>query len=425
MINDIERNVLGAILRCEPDQQLEFYSNIGEKYFLDKRNKEIFVAFGTSLLAKKKINALTLLELKANQKLKLTIKEIESFTADINFNFDVYDHIKLLKERYFKTELEKVLDNRINEIKSLKLYDEINPVKDKIITELSGIDIEAESDFINHNENLKRIKDNIKHGKKIEGYSWGIKDLDTITSGIVSPLVYVIGGLKKSGKTRFIIGLRKVLAQQNIIAPFLSLEVPSFEVTKLTISAELEINDLKLRASGLMSNIERELVENNNINFDLFPTECVAGLGLGQVINRIRKYSILFPEQPILIDYIQRIEHNTNKQAQELEHISKSLADAARNYNVPLIILSQMQNIAERESPSIAHLKGSGGIAEAADVIMVIDNIYRRTKNEEKRNIFSLLLEQRYGDSATIEVYGDLSICKFKDLIIEKDDPFA
>ena len=410
---DIERSILGTILISTPEEQLDFYSNCGEKYFLDQRNKEIFNAFGHALLAKKKINTLVLVELQKNDSIGLTIEEIKSLNKDISYNFTIEEHIKLLKERYYKQSVAEKIKKSISDIEKLKLYDEIKPIKEDLIVQLSSIDIEHDSNFIDHKENLIKLQTNLNSERKIEGYSWGIRELDIYTSGIVSPLVYVIGGLKKSGKSRFLIGLRKELAKQGIPTPILSLEMPSYEITKLTLASEYGYNDIKLRAGGFMTKEEKTQINSAEINFDLFPTECISGLDLGAVLTRIRRYSTLFPNAPILIDYIQRINHNTQKQAQELEWISKSIADAARKYNVPIIILSQMANIAERETPTIGHLKGSGGIAEAADVIMLLDNIYRRTKKDEKKNIFSITLEQRYGDSAVFEIYGDLGTCRF------------
>ena len=95
--------------------------------------------------------------------------------------------------------------------------------------------------------------------------------------------------------------------------------------------------------------------------------------------------------------------------------ISVAIADATREYNMPVILLSQLSNFAEREGASIGALKGSGGIGEAADVILLLDNLYRKNKSEENKNKMDIYIEQRYGDSGKIELATDLSWCRFAD----------
>ena len=70
----------------------------------------------------------------------------------------------------------------------------------------------------------------------------------------------------------------------------------------------------------------------------------------------------------------------------------------------------------ERETPNMGHLIGSGGIGEAADVIFLFDNIYRRTKNETDKNKIDIYIEQRHGDSGKAELYADLGSCNFRNL---------
>ena len=120
-----------------------------------------------------------------------------------------------------------------------------------------------------------------------------------------------------------------------------------------------------------------------------------------------------------MIDYIQRISHDRNRQAFELEDISIKLADSARQNNIALILLSQLNAAGEREAPNMGHLKGSGGIGEAADTILLMDNLYRRTKSEKDRNKLDVYIEQRHGDSGKLELYADLGSCRFGNLADE------
>jgi len=76
-------------------------------------------------------------------------------------------------------------------------------------------------------------------------------------------------------------------------------------------------------------------------------------------------------------------------------------------------MLSQLSNLAEKEIPSISHLKGTGGLAEASDTIMIFDNISRRNKNESNRSRIDIEITQRYGESGRLSIYADLGRCFF------------
>jgi replicative DNA helicase len=119
--------------------------------------------------------------------------------------------------------------------------------------------------------------------------------------------------------------------------------------------------------------------------------------------------------QVVFIDYLQRIVHNKNRDAQELEEISNIIADATREEGIAIILLSQMQNIAENEIPTIGHLKGSGGIGESADTILLLDNIARRTHKDTDKGNMDIYVEQRYGDSGKVELLCDLGTLWFGD----------
>jgi len=87
----------------------------------------------------------------------------------------------------------------------------------KLIVDLNSKDLNTTSTFINPIEFVKKIDDNLSKEKALEGPSWGLAELDVYTSGIETPRLIVLGGLKKSGKTKFVINTRYQLYKQNIV----------------------------------------------------------------------------------------------------------------------------------------------------------------------------------------------------------------
>jgi replicative DNA helicase len=411
----IEKQVISGLLLCK--DQLDVYSEIKPEYFTNIRLREIFIQCGSVLLGSKKLDIITLHE-QCNENLKdYNVAELTNLQSEVSSAANLKSHVLLLKEKHYKRELEKTIEQYHEEIKSGSNTDDIDKLKNDLIADLSSLDFTSRSEFISIKEHTEHIDKNLMSDKTIEGHSWGLKDLDLMTSGIVKPRMYVIGGLKKGGKTRFLMHLRKALYFQGIPSPFLSLEMPAYEITKLTYSTFCGIEDTKFRSISYMSSEEKHRYNGfkKEIDENLLPTECISGLDISQVLQRMKRYSKLYPNGVILIDYLQRISHDENRQAQELEGISKKIADSCRANNVSVVVLSQLNNSAEHVQPTTGHLKGSGGIGEASDSIILLDNVYRRTKEERDKGLIQFILEQRYNDSGIVKAYANLGWCEFRD----------
>jgi len=293
---------------------------------------------------------------------------------------------------------------------------EIEKAKSQMIINLSGNLIDSESKFLDYRKMETLLMDNLKKEKqsKIDGYSFGISDLDVITNGILTPKLYTIGALKKAGKTRFVIQTIRELIKQGIPTAFLSLEVPEYEVYKMLKASFIGMDDSQLR-SGTLNYLSKDDVEKLKgvaFNPDDLMIECNNGLNLSDILKRIRKYSQL-GSKVIFIDFFQRITHDIKNKVNELEEIAQRLADTTREYDIALFMLSQLSNLAEKETPSLSHLKGTGGLAEASDTIMILDNVYRRTRDERFKDRIDIEITQRYGESGNLSIYADLGKCAF------------
>ena len=406
---NLERTMIGELMQINLDDRIDAIIELDKDgIFLEHSYKQIFDTIVE--LSLKKIEPDPINIFQNNQ--SISSKEIQAIYSEVISPAYYKDHIFGLKSRKYKNEILKIISANFATLNNGVHGEDIDEIKNGLIADLSGIEFQNKSEFIDFDLLDEKLFKHIKSGNKIEGYSWGVSDLDRWTSGIVVPRVHIIGGLKKAGKSRFLIHTIKSLYLQQVPTAFLSLEMPAYEVNKLLKSALTGIDDIKLRSGGFISSQELEDIKQTKINKSI-GVEVKSGLDLGQVISRIRRYAKL-GFKVVCIDYIQRIKHETKNEAQELEKISTTLADAAREYNVALIILAQLNAMAEREPPNLGHLKGSSGIGEAADTILLIDNVYRRTK--ERKNEIDLYCEQRYGDSGKLTMFADLGSCSFRDL---------
>lgn len=423
-INDrLEQRVLADILVSEYDMQVEAVMRLSPQDFSVSHCRNNFIRISEVLFKeRKKVDILAYQQWLSSSLDYYDIDEIIKL-QDGNPD-DLVSHVKLLKIRNYRNKIMDLYKQTTIEINSAPDLDGIEEAKTKMITGLASLEFASKAEFVKPEEFITQIDYNLTKKNVIEGYSWGIGKLDAITSGIVVPRLIVLGGLKKTGKSRMVINTRERLAEQGIHSVFLSLEMPAYEITKLSLSRHAMIDEFKLRSGALISREEKTKYENakRTINWDLMQTECASGVNVNQVIMKLRRYSKQYPNCVVFIDYLQRISYNIHKEAQELQMICNKIADAAREYNISIVLLSQLANSAEREGVSIGSLKGSGGIGESADIIILLENLYRKQKTEENKNKMDVYIEQRYGDSGKIELYTDLSTCMFGDLVEQPKD---
>jgi len=414
--NEIELAVIGhflmSVYEFEKNIKLDALCEVSEDLFLSESNKEIIRGISKLLISGEDCNQLNLYS--------IGIKSILEFdtTKYLNSNIkNLPQYVMSLKYEKYKRDLVKTVSDNLLLFKKGAYYSDLEDVKNGLIADLSNLTIYEKSKFVNIGIVTEEIKSQLNGENKIEGYSWGVEIIDKWTSGIVIPRMYVIGGLKKSGKSRFLIHVFKELYNQNIKSAFISMEMPERDVVKLLHASMIGINDLKFRSGSFMPREERQMFEENIIDEKLFGIECKGGLKKSQILSRIRRLAKM-GFKVIGIDYIQRIKMDSANRANELEDISTAIADACRTNNVAVILLSQFNASAENphEPPNMGSLKGSGGIGEAPDVIMLLDNLYRRTKNDTDKNLMDIYFEQRYGDSGKIQIITDLGCCSFKDL---------
>lgn len=413
MILDYEKLVISGMLKADKETQIKLLSELDSPgLFLIEKYRKIIAAFFKCLFAKVEIGPITLANVLQGE---LTINEILEILHYTQSAKDLKAHLSILKALRYKRELTLSAEKFLERLNTSTVADDLDEIKNRAVVEINSINVADKSEFIDFDLLKTKITEQMKREDGLQGFSWGINAIDKMTSGIVLPRTYVIGGLKKSGKTRFVIHTIKKLIERNVPTAFLSLEMPAYEVTKLTTASMLNIEDHKFDGPYLTSD-EKVRFLNFTLNDKSLAVECKSSLKLTHVLSRIRLYSKL-GYKVVFIDYLQRIDHDRKRQAQELEEISIQISDAGRINNVAIILLSQLNNLGEREIPNVGHLKGSGGIAESVDSIILFDNVYRRTKKEEDKNCIDLYFEQRYSPSGLKSIYADLGAIQFKDMI--------
>jgi replicative DNA helicase len=248
----------------------------------------------------------------------------------------------------------------------------------------------SEENFRRHYDTMqslvRRAIDEIQkarsHGDNLTGVPSGYTKLDRITGGWQKSDLIVIAARPGMGKTAFILSMARNMAIdfKKPVAVF-SLEMSSVQLVTRLISSETQLAADKLRR-GNLEDYEWEQLNakiNKLIDAPIFIDD-TAALSIFELRAKCRRLKEQHDIQLIMVDYIQLMtaggtDGKSNRE-QEISTISRSLKSLAKELNVPVIILSQLNRDLEKRAgskkPILSDLRESGAIEQDADIVVFI-----------------------------------------------------
>ncbi|SFM85362.1 replicative DNA helicase [Thermodesulforhabdus norvegica] len=277
--------------------------------------------------------------------------------------------------------------------------------------------------------NLVRIEDYRTNRGIITGIPSHFIDLDRLTAGFQKSDLIIIAGRPGMGKTAFALNIaRNVALESNIPVAFFSLEMSKEQVAMRLMCAEARVDSQRIRTGFLSQEECRRLMATGEtfMKVPLFIDDQPAITPL-ELRAKARRLMAEHGLGLIIIDYLQlmRIHGRFERREQEISEISRSLKNLARELNIPVIALSQLnRKVEERHDkrPQLADLRESGAIEQDADVILCLyrDEVYNRdTKDKGIAEV--LIRKQRNGPQGTVRLGFIDSYTRFENLAYERD----
>lgn len=288
-------------------------------------------------------------------------------------------------------------------------------------------------------ETFKEIQRLSQSDTTITGLPTGWRDYDEITSGLHDGDLIIVAARPAMGKTTFALNLATSVAikQKKNVAIF-SLEMPRKQLGMRILSSLGKV-PLKHIRTGKLSNSELQkmmsataLMSNAPLHIDdnsiLTPTELRS-----KCRRLVRQHGEL---GLIMVDYLQlmQVRGNDDNRVNQVSEISRSLKLLAKEFNCPVIALSQLNRSVEQRSnkrPVMSDLRDSGAIEQDADVITFIyrDAVYASEDEPERQDNKTaeiILGKQRNGEIGTVKMTFLGETTQFVDYTSERDYvPFA
>jgi replicative DNA helicase len=234
------------------------------------------------------------------------------------------------------------------------------------------------------------------------------------------------------GKTSLALDIaRQAAIKHNIPVAIFSLEMSNQQLVDRMMAAEARVDAWKLRTGGLKLDSEFEKIRDSLDVLSKAPIFVDANssnniLKMRGVVRRLKNEKGV---GLVIVDYLQLMTPVQNKNndnlVQQITEISRSLKQLAREFDVPVLALSQLSRAVEARGgrPRLSDLRDSGAIEQDADVVMFIHREDKYKDESEKTNIAEILIEKhRNGPTGKVELYFDQSKSSFLD--IDKNSDF-
>lgn len=393
---EAEQSLLGGLL-LDSRYYDEVSSQINSGDFYNKNHSKIYAAIESCLEANQPVDVVTISEeLERNNELEQIggLAYIGSLANNTPSTANILSYSRIIRER-------AILRNLIhasNDIAQASYNPEgrkpreVLDFAEQLVFSISERDGKSREGFssmdILAGRTLNRIEELDKMGNAITGISTGYGKLDDKTSGLQKGDLIVVAGRPSMGKTSFAMNIAEYAAiEQGLTVGVFSMEMPGEQLSMRLISSLGRVNSNRLR-TGQLKDSDWPRITNavSMLSKAKIHVNDAAGLTTNEIRSQARR---LAREQGgldmIIIDYLQLMQSasisSSDNRATEIAHMTRSLKMLAKELEVPVIIISQLNRSLESrpdKRPVMSDLRESGAIEQDADVILFVyrDEVY-------------------------------------------------
>ena len=274
-------------------------------------------------------------------------------------------------------------------------------------------------------EYLIEIEKIINKEKSLSGVPSGFTTIDRVTGGWQPSDLIIIAGRPSMGKTAIALTLAKGSAEHNNPVGFFSLEMSEQQLVGRYLSGLSGRTNMELR-SGKVDLAELSIKSNELANLPLFIDD-TAGITLFELRSKVKKLIVKEDIRLIVVDYLQLMRQEAGSREQEVSKISQGLKAIAKEFNIPVVALSQLNRDVESRSdrvPRLSDLRESGAIEQDADIVCFVHRpAYYKLKTvtingdeipSEGVMVFDIA-KNRNGATYTMALYHNEALTKIED----------
>lgn len=383
---DVEKAVLGAML-IDKEAAPKTLDLLDVASFYDPTHQRIFQAMLSLFEKSEPIDAVTVIE-ELRRRGELNPAEDPLYITELTMNVTSAANVEYHARIVLEKALMRSLISSTTEIAS-RAYSETEDALDLLDEAEAGIfqisERRLKKTFTPINRALHETFEMLQeiHGKHggITGVPSGFERLDELTGGFQKSDLIIIAGRPSQGKTALALSIARNAAldreKKSVVAIF-SLEMSEQQLIIRMLSAIAKVDAHSLRTGRLPEESWKNLSRNvgklaeAKIFLDDTPS-----LGILELRAKARRLKAEHDVSLIIVDYLQLVQgpRNSESREREISMISRSLKALAKELNIPVIALSQLNRAVESRTdrrPMLADLRESGAIEQDADVVLFV-----------------------------------------------------
>ena len=299
---------------------------------------------------------------------------LAKLTENIFSSSTINHHATLIKEKYLLREYIRIAQELQGKAFEEDLAD-VSEFAESSLFKLSDFTQTKEPKAIDRcvDELILEVEKIYNKEKSLIGVPSGFTSIDRITGGWQPGNLIIIAGRPSMGKTALALTLASNPARLKYPVCLFSLEMSETELTTRFMSSVSGYTNVEIRNANI--NLDRFLDKSNQIaNLPIYIDDTPA-LSLFELRSKVKKVIVRYGVKIVIIDYLQLMKAEAGNREQEVSIISRGLKAISKEFNIPVIALSQLNRGVEERAdkrPRLSDLRESGAIEQDADIVCFV-----------------------------------------------------
>ena len=278
--------------------------------------------------------------------------------------------------------------------------------------------------------NIETLEENQGNRRLVTGVPTGFSHLDNLTSGLQNSDLIILAARPSMGKTALALNIaRNAAVDANIPVAIFSLEMSKEQLSLRMLCSEARIDSSRLRGGFFSMEDWHRLTDAAGILSETpIYIDDSPSLTAMEIRAKARRLKMDKNVGLIVIDYLQLMQGRASAERRDLEisEISRALKALAKELELPVLALSQLNRMLEQRTdkrPRLSDLRESGALEQDADVVAFIyrDEVYNKEEDNPRRGIAEILLsKQRNGPTGDVNLTFLNSFTRFENLASEE-----
>jgi replicative DNA helicase len=414
-----EQAVLGSLM-LRPDGMHEISDILTAADFYAEKHRRIFATMHELSERREPIDLVSVTSMLRNSQ-ELDSIGGSNYLAELAGSVPSAGNIKYYAEIIQKKAALRRLINSAEHIVELGYneQEELDSVFDRAQHAILNVGYAAKKSFVHLKDTLteawERFDKLHKSGTELRGVPTGFRDIDAKLSGFQKSDLIILAARPSVGKTSLALDIaRNAACNHGKSVGIFSLEMSSQQLVDRMLASESKVDSWHLRTGKIKADDDfarlRDAIDRlaqAPIFIDDEPSNNITKMKA--VARKLKAERGL---DMIIVDYLQLMipRKESDSLVQQVTEISRSLKGMARELDVPVLALSQLnRNVEQRGGkPRLSDLRDSGSIEQDADVVMFIHREDRLNENSDRKNIAEIIIaKHRNGPTGEIELFFD------------------